>query len=261
MSDQWRVFSSIAFEKMSELEEACDRLVDAYLLRHPGSKDTFGELSASKGAPKEKDARAAYEEAGIAFPPEMKAALKGLKSTLVIDRPGDLDRDPLQVSVLGFVLSHAGNALVAFDAAPFRSADEVIVELAKKKRAAGFGEEAPPKVDRAADRGEGERAAESVRQILETFEAAEHNLDLQIDLKRILGASSTTVKRYVTLLVSQGAVDDAQAARSLGVPIAEAKKAREEVAAVTKAIRPPREHGLEGAAGGSDDEVESAPDE
>jgi hypothetical protein len=256
MSDLWRVFSPISLDAMSELEAECDRLIDAYLASHPKSRDTFGELSASKSVPKEKEARAAYEKAGVAFPTALKTSLKACKSALMIERPGDLDRDPLQVSVLAFVLEHAEDALVAFEDAPYEPSVTVLVELSKKKTAAGFGTKAKglPKTKNGG-KVEIDRSMESVSQILETFEVAQHNLDLQIDLRRILGASSTLVKQYVTLLVNQGAVNDATAARALGVSVTEIEKVRQEVEAVTRSIRPADEASLEGAPPGEDGEA------
>jgi len=192
--------------------------------------------------PKEKDLRAAYEKAGLEFPDELKAPLKACKSVLLIERPGNLDRDPVQVSLLGHVLEHTGEALISFDEVQFQLVEDVVLSLLQKKTAAGFGKKAVsggPALDDVEIKLD--RSIESVQQIMDTFEAAQHNLDLQIDLRRILGASSTLVKQYVTLLVNQGAVKDSVAAKALGVAEVQIKKAREEVEAVTRTIRPPHD--------------------
>jgi hypothetical protein len=259
MSDVWRILSPLSLKDMSALEEECDRLVDEYLARHPGSRDTFGELSASKNVPKEKEVKLAYDKKGLAFPAELRAPLKACKSMLLIERPGSLDHDPLQVSVLAHVLERTEDALVAFDEAPYLRAEEVRADLGKKRPASSFGQKSSIKGDDVVI--EVERSMESVRRILATFEAAEHNLDLQIDLRRILGASTTLVKRYVTLLVNQGAVDDKAASAALAVPVAEIKRAREEVESVTRAIRPADDPSFDAASAGDAADPEPSSDD
>ncbi len=163
------------------------------------------------------------------------------------------------MSVLAHVLERTQDALVAFDEAPYLRAEEVRADLGKKRAAADFGQKSSIKGDDVVI--EVERSMESVRRILATFEAAEHNLDLQIDLRRILGASSTLVKRYVTLLVNQGAVDDKAASAALGVAVAEIRKAREEVESVARTIRPADDRGFEPASAGDGDEPEPSNDD
>jgi hypothetical protein len=230
MESTWLVLSPRPFRDAQAIEAACDRAVDAYLEENPDCEDTFGEVAAARTLPDEATVKKALgRRKGAA---DVLARLASCRSALAIEQPGSLDDDPLQVAILGFVVAHAGDGVVILDGVP-RLSEDVIALLDTKTAAESFGGDADPELFLAADAAE-PRAS----RILATFEVAQQNIDLAIDLRHALGKASDLARRYAMLLVQEGAVDDARAARALKVHPADLDDAAEEVLALTRQVRP-----------------------
>ena len=229
MEATWQIVSPLPAAQMSALESAVDRAVDAYLEANPDCPDTFGEVLASDEVPDAKELAGKKK----ALPAPVQERLAQCHSVLTIERPGSLAKDPLQVSILRYVLEHSGEAVVVFDGKTPELAEKVLADLEKRKAAQGFGvsAELPPELD-----GELEPRA---GRILSILEAAEDNMDLAIDLRASLNRASEMARRYVMLLMQEGAVDDERAARSLKMAPVEVAEIADEVERIVKAVRPP----------------------
>jgi hypothetical protein len=233
MEGKWFILSPHPHRHLAALEGACDRAVDAYLEENPDCEDTFGEVSAINAVPTEEELkRALGKKKGAAA---VLARFEGCRASLGIERPGSLDDDPLQVSILGFLLEHAGEAIVLLDDHVPQLAETVLALLASKKGAEGFAEDitdlevfAPPAAP----------AEPRAGRILSTFEAAQQNLDLAIDLRDELSRAGDLARRYAMLLMQEGALDDDRAARALKVHPSDLDDAADEVLRLTQRIRP-----------------------
>ena len=255
MSATWTIYSPLAPQRMRSLEEECDQAVEEYLEEHPDCDDQCGEVLADGQLPDADEVTRGHERYRLPLPAAILERLAGCRSAMTIDRPGDLDGDPLQVSVLRFLLERAGEALVMLNDYPLRRSEELLAEIAQKPGAAGFlddddderGDEAdeadeadeedeprsaPPRSSRqgglgglAAMAGGQERAAR-LEQILNS---ARDNPELSIEVIEVLRKTPDLGRRYAALLMEEGAMPDAMAARSLNAP-------RDEITAAADAL-------------------------
>ena len=144
MSATFYLFALLRPREMFELEAACEREVEAYLGAHPDCADKWGELSAGGcSVPTRQEVIAAYRLYGLDLGDAILERLNACKSSLLIDKPGDLDTDRLQVSVLRFLIERVGQGLVMFNDYPLVPTEEALAMLRKKRGAPGFVQETP----------------------------------------------------------------------------------------------------------------------
>lgn len=123
MSATFRLLAPLLPREMLDLEAACEREVEAYLHEHPDCEDEWGEIVAGGPLPTREEVVAAYRLYRLDLSDEVLERLDACQSSLSIDRPGDLDTDRLQVSVLRLFLERAGRALVMFNDYPLVPAE------------------------------------------------------------------------------------------------------------------------------------------
>lgn len=148
MSVDYIIYSPLSPAKLAELVETCQRRVDEWYLDHEERDDQWGEFFLGGDPPSPGDAASmVHDSDGVVAPvdSEKTAAvlerLASIKSAITIERPGNIDVDRMQVSILKFLLEGAGAGLVQLVDA-IELSEVILEEVATREGAAGFGDEA-----------------------------------------------------------------------------------------------------------------------
>lgn len=217
MSATWQILSPLTPREMLDLEAECTRVVTDYLDDHPDCDDAWGELGVGGALPTQPEVVSGYQRYRLALPKAILEKLAACRSSMTIDRPGDLAVDRLQVSVLRYLVERAGDGLVLFNDYPFVMAARVLTDLRKAPSAREFTSEAPPPPRKIRKREARPGELRAIR-IVGVLKAAAESLELAVDVRDVLTQASAIGRQYAALLMEEGAVDDANASRALGVP-------------------------------------------
>lgn len=229
MSATYSILSTLEPKAMLELEQAVIGAVEEYLEEHPDCDDDWGEMGAGGHIPSADEARDAYARYRLKLEPDVLERLGRCRSVLGIDNPGDIATEGgLQVSILRFLLERAGESLVLLEDYPFEKGEVLLGKLAKQRGAKGFGQAPAPKRRSVAKRDAKPGELRALR-VLGVLERAVNDVRVAIDVKAALHSVSETARNYGALLLEEGAVTDAQAAKALGVSQAELVAAADEL--------------------------------
>lgn len=229
MSATYSILSTLEPKAMLELEQAAISAVEDYLEEHPECEDDWGEMSAGGPMPSPADVRAAYENYGLELEPDVLERLERCRSVFSIDNPGDIDTvGGLQVSLLRLVLEGAGESLALLNDYPFEKGEALLARLEKTPGAKDFGGAPPPKRRPVARRDAKPGEVRALR-VLNVLERAVNDVRVAIDVKAALHSVSQTARNYGALLLEEGAVTDAHAAKTLGVSQADLTAAADEL--------------------------------
>lgn len=229
MSATYSILSTLEPKAMLELEAAATSSVETYLDEHPDCEDEWGEMGAGGSIPTPDQVREAYARLRLSLDPALLERLARCRSVFSIDHPGDIETvGGLQVSILRFLLERAGESLVLLNDYPFENGEELLAKLKQRRGAKGFGDRAPaarrPRARRQAKAGE----LRAVR-LLDKLSRAMNDVRVAIDVKQALHTVSESARSYGALLLEEGAITDAKAAKELGLSQAELATAAEEL--------------------------------
>jgi hypothetical protein len=246
----WTLLSPLG---QDELRAIADEAVAA-LAPFEDDADSLGDILRQAQRPPVKAIMAAYAKFGTPLDESVLKRLEKCESVLVIEDPADLDRDPLQVAVLRYLVDRMGKGFVLFNDFPLVETELVISELKKKKTVKDFAPvpsakkpaakkkstKAPAKSAKSDDDGEEPAAAPVAKggraerpgelraiRILRTLEAVGDNRDLAIDMRDMFRQLPVLSQRYAAFLIDEGVVDDVTAAKELGVSAADLANAIE----------------------------------
>ncbi|MCC6903912.1 MAG: hypothetical protein IT377_33395 [Polyangiaceae bacterium] len=229
MSATYSIFSSLAPNEMRELEAAAIAAVEDYLEEHPDCEDDWGEMGAGGALPTADEVRAAHVKLRLTLEPAVLERLDRCRSVLSIDHPGDIETvGGLQVSILSFLLERAGESLVLLNDYPLETGEALSAKLRKRRGAAGFGQAPEPKRRPPARRDAKGGEVRALR-VLGLLERAVKDVRVAIDVKQALLAVSPAARNYGALLLEEGALTDAKAAKALGVAQPEVTAAADEL--------------------------------
>lgn len=231
MSATFLLFAPLSPQEMRELEVACERAVEAYLEEHPDCDDRWGEIIAGGAIPTRQEVLEGYGHYDLDLDDETVARLDACRSALIVDRPGDFETDRLQVTVLRFLFERAGRGLVMFNDYPLVSTEEAIEMLRGMRGVQGFATETPKPTKRPVKARKARPGEVRAIRVLERLSAAVSDPAFAIDVRRSLERSSDAARQYASLLMTDGAMDDAQAARELGLAPAELAREADALAA------------------------------
>jgi hypothetical protein len=230
MSATFSILSPLAPNEMLDLERTSVRAVEQFLDEHPECEDDWGEMGAGGAVPGEDEVRAGYAKRGLEPADDMLERLARCRSVFSIDQPGDIEsQGGLQVSILRLLLERAGESLVLLDDYPFQKGEVLLAKLRKLPGADGFDAAPRAKKKRPAtprDTKSGELRAARVLRILER---AINDVRVAIDVKVALRSVSEVAQNYGALLLEEGTVTDAKAAKALGLSLEELTTAAEEL--------------------------------
>jgi len=238
MTVKWTILSPLSSREMLEVERECERALEHYLQLYPECADRWGEFSAGGSIPTRSEVATEYHRYRLRLPDGVAARLASCRSVMTIERPGRLEADGLQASLMRFILERTGKGLVIFNDYPMEETEVVLAGLRHQRGAPGF---ARLPEDRAPHRGagrlsqaEGRSAVQSVARgggspraaeppaevraarLLDLLQKAETNVELAIDIRDALARLPRLARRYVSLIFEEGVMDDIKAARKLG---------------------------------------------
>lgn len=217
MSATFSIISTLTPSEMLALEGTAIRAVEEYLEAHPECEDEWGEMGAGGSMPTPDEARAAYEKVRLPLEPDVLERLERCRSVLSIDHPGDIETvGGLQVSILSFLLERAGESLVLLNDFPFEKGEALIERLSSRPGAPGFGQ-APAQRRRPAARRDAKGGEVRALRVLRLLERAVNDVRVAIDVKQALHSVSASARSYGALLLEEGALTDAKAAKELGL--------------------------------------------
>lgn len=229
MSATYSILSTLEPRALLELEQSAIRAVEEYLEEHPECEDEWGEMGAGGAIPGADEVREAYAKYGKVLDADVLERLARCRSVFSIDHPGDIDTvGGLQVSILRFLLERAGESLVLLNDYPFETGEVLLGRLALKPAAKGFGGEVLRKRRPVARRDAKPGEVRAVR-LLRVLERAVSDVRVAIDVKEALRRVGPMARNYGAVLLEEGAVPDARAAKALGVTQAELAAAADEL--------------------------------
>jgi hypothetical protein len=146
MSGDYIIFSPLSPTKLAELVETCQQRVDEWYLDHEERDDQWGEFFVGGEAPSPGDAASmVYDADGVVAPvdsprtTEVLERLGQIKSAITIERPGNIDVDKMQVSILRFLLEGMGEGLVQL-VDVIELSEVILEEVSQRDGAPGFGD-------------------------------------------------------------------------------------------------------------------------
>lgn len=229
MSATYSILSPLAPKEMLDLEQRCLSAVEHYLEDHPDCEDEWGEMGAGGSIPRAEDVRSAYARYGLVLDDGVLERLGRCRSVFSIDRPGDIDTvGGLQVSILRFLLEAAGESLVLLNDYPFETGEALLAKLKKRRCAKDF---AAPRAVKRRDVARREAKPGELRalRMLRVLERAVSDVRVAIDVKQALHSVNPLAQSYAALLLEEGALPDAKAAKALGVSRAELGSAADQL--------------------------------
>jgi hypothetical protein len=119
MSVEFVVFSALPPAELERVEQECRARLEAWFDDHEDSGDEWGEFALGGWVPPPEQAAQMVWLAGDRGPApsssartkQILARLKTIRSAITIERPGNLEVDRLQVSILRFLVERAGPGL------------------------------------------------------------------------------------------------------------------------------------------------------
>lgn len=249
MSWTWFVYAPLPQAELLEIADAFHEAVVTFLEEHPDIDDDFGEVDAGGPVPTLAEVNA-FHAAHADAPPIAPAALVRLATCrgslaiapvpalVAIDRLGS----PLQVSCLQHLLEAIGPCVMDWGELRLALSESVLADLALQPNRGPLladdedeeeddGEEGPS-FARARKDPTRARAARCI----ELLRAAIEDVERSVDAQRALRKQSETARGYAALLLEDGPMTDAVAARALGVPEAELSTAAAALVAALEAL-------------------------
>ncbi|MBK9263202.1 MAG: hypothetical protein IPM54_25780 [Polyangiaceae bacterium] len=238
MSATWYIYSPLPPTAMTKLETAFEQYFEAYAdVNGDALEDDDGvpEVVAGGSMPPAKELEALYAHLGIPLPKDILKRYKACKSVMTLDRASDLETDSSRafVSILRYLLARTGEgALVMQNDVPLVTAEELITKLRKKKGLPGFDEEsnagAGEKRKAPAARGEKPGEVRAVR-VSQALDALMNDPELALDLRQALHKTPKLGQQYAALILQDGVMPDAAAAKKLGVRVEALAEAADEL--------------------------------
>jgi len=229
----WYLYSTLSPKQMTDLEAAYERRLEEYAEEYEDvfdDVDNTPEVLAGEAIPPLAELQAAYTLQRVSVPPAVLAKYKKCKSVMSIDCPGDVETNPsrLLISTLRFLFTRAGEGALVFpNGVPLQTTEEMLAKLQKKKGLTDFDDTpAPAKAKTAtkkaprvpAKKGEKTPETRAVR-ISQALEVLMDDPALALDLRSELAQTPKLVQRYAALIVEEGPVSDAKAAKALAVSV------------------------------------------
>ena len=149
--------------------------------------------------------------------------LEGCRTAFSVERIGASELDPLQVSILRFLISQVGPCLVDWGDMQIVLSEDVLLEIDEYPSAGALGEPGAPAKTKP---GKGKKAQEAEppglsrsTEIEAALEAVTGDPFLRRRFVTLIESFPDFVERYVALIEGRGAMGDAAAAKELGMDV------------------------------------------
>lgn len=146
MSVKYIIFSPLSLAEITDLVHTCKQYVDEWYIDHDDRDDEWGEFWVGGDIPSPGDAAAMVcDEEGIVRPvdseqtAEVLERLETVRTAITIERPGSIDSDRMQVSILKHLLEGAGKSLIQL-VDVIELTEVILDELADREGAPGFAD-------------------------------------------------------------------------------------------------------------------------
>ena len=233
MSWSWYIYTTLAPVEVVRIDAAYQAALDAFLQEHDVI-DSLPEVGPGGPPPPTPEAVSAYwAQSDEPIDPVILARLAACRTTVVLGYvSGGLQDSPLQVSALRFLLERLAPCVFDWGEYALESGEETLQQLAGAKSRGRLDRPSPkPRpvtpVPRARVRPGQLRAAN----ILVTLSRAEEDRDAQLDLSRAVARMSEPARRYLELILAEGARAGDDAAATLRLAPDALERAIEEIEA------------------------------
>ncbi len=194
------------------------------LVRKP---EDWGDITVEDAVPNGDDVAELSDAYGRDVSDEVLDRLDECRSALSVERNGVQDLDGIQVSILRYLIEHAGPCLVDWGDMQIVLSEDILQEIGEYPSVGDLGnpgEPAPepePVTETAELTEEGPNAVGFARaaETEKAIDAVSEDPFLQRRFVRLLEKYPDYVKSYVALLSERGALGDKAAAKKLGVPL------------------------------------------
>jgi hypothetical protein len=232
MGGEWRIYSGLSSQEAAAIEERYAAALEAYLDEHPDAEggSRLAEVLASGLVPATEEILSALDLAPQDLAPAVRERLENCRSVLILDRPGNLELDRLQVSALRYLLEQAAPCLLGGGEDRLELGEKVISGL-RRYRSSGplEGKPEPPAPPRPVRR-RAERPGEvRALRMLATLRALEDDPLLAEQARGRIRAVPELGRRYLRHLMEDGPANDTEVAKALGVPRPELELAADEL--------------------------------
>ena len=230
MAFSWLVYTSLSAKKALELEKRLSLALEELLASRKDlvkKGGEWGEVTVEDAVPSSDDVAELSEAYGRDVSEDVLDRLDECRSALSVDRNGVSDIDPLQVSILRWILHEVGPCLIDWGDFQIVRSEDVAADMANYQSAGPLGgiggDEPPPAVEAAPGEAPAAPSQEGLERAAETthaIDAVKEDPFLKRRFLRTLEKYPEFVKNYVKILGERGAIPDATAAQELGVPVA-----------------------------------------
>lgn len=225
MAFSWLVYSPLSTKAALALEERLRPEIDKLLERVPTlkKKGAWGEITVSADVPAVDDVLDLAEAYDRDLPEEVLERLEACKSSIEIERNGVNDLDPLQVSLLRWLIAEIGPCLIDWGDFQIVTSEGVAGDLEGFESAGVIGDaDAAPK-PAPKPKAKAPKAEESTVGLERSQELEAAIAQISQDpflLKRYrktLEKYPEFIRAYVIILQTDGALSDPAACKRLGV--------------------------------------------
>jgi hypothetical protein len=237
----WFVYTTLSTRDAQTLEEGMREALDQLLRERPGliRGAEWGDVNVEADLPAVDDVVELSEAYDRPVSDEVLDRLESCRSAISVERAQVSDLDPLQVSILQYLVERAGPCLVDWGDMQIVLSEDVLTEIAEYPSAGRLGEPyagTPAGAERA-QRPLGpvaglDRAAQTERAI----ELVSEKPFKQRRYLRMLEKLPEFAQNYVRMLSESGAVGDVEAAAKLGVTREELEPALAKLHKVTTGL-------------------------
>jgi len=220
MSWTWFIYSTRSMKETLALIDDANDVLDAWArARGPEGDEerigTCGTIEPGGPIPTTTQMRGILSPRGHAADPIVER-LRSCRSSIALDRiRGTGLEHPLQVSVVGYLLQRAGPSVVDWGDYQLVLEEQALAYVLQLPNHGPLDEQPPPS-DHPSSPLQNPLQQRAIA-LLDALEQAHADVDRAIDFDRLARSFSDIQSRYIRFLLEEGAVDDASAARHLGI--------------------------------------------
>jgi hypothetical protein len=228
----FKIWTPLSIQDASALVASINAVVDRVSHERPDDIGSAGTISAEDDIP---DIDAIKK-----IHPNLKrplvALLESCESAIVINDPGNIEGEPILVSILRHILKNSGGCAIDWGGLTIGGEEIETAEQALENLTAFedhdelFKSMMEPPEAFESDPATPENPAEALRdRVIELLTRAQEDLDFGADVRKAIDRSSPAAKNLMRLMVSGGSQSDAEIARGLQVPLERLGGIRSEV--------------------------------
>jgi len=241
----FRIYTPLSIREAESMVAAINLVIERINNEHADEIGSVGTISAEDEPPDIDGIKRLLQGLKATHRPLLQR-LEACETTIMINEPGDLEGEPVLVSVLRHFLSQTGSCVIDWggltiggeeiepgeDAVKnldeFPNADQLVTSLMQTSPA--FTDEAEVPEDASPN-------AKLQEQVIDLLTRAQVDLDFGADVRRAIDRASPAARTLMRLMVAGGTPSDVELARSLQVPGEKLPGVRSEVEALLDGFR------------------------